>query len=101
MRVFKKMLCALVAIVLVERIFAFALEPITYYHFLCMDEKAMEANGFHPELVFFGDSRCVRTFIPNVFEKKIEEIDDCINKTLAIKNDIIINFSIFYNNSEN
>lgn len=79
MRVFKKVLCALVAIVLVERIFAFALEPITYYHFLRLDEKEMEAKGFNPELVFFGDSRCVRTFIPNVFEKKIEEIDDCVN----------------------
>lgn len=75
MRIFKKILCALLAIFIVERIFTFILEPVTYNHFMQMDERQMEADGGNPELVFFGDSRCMRTFVPDVFEQELEALD--------------------------
>ena len=81
MRIFKRVLSFLAALVLMESFFTFLLEPVTFEHFLKYDEKRMKKEEELVDLAFFGDSRAIRTFRPDIFERVLSsELDYAINE---------------------
>lgn len=79
MRNFKKIILAVVMLIVFEAVLNFLLAPVNYGDFLDIDLKRMEREGHTPELVFVGDSRIYRTFIPGIFEEEMEEIESAVN----------------------
>lgn len=79
MRNFKKIVLAVITLVVFETALNFLLTPVSYGDFLDIDLKKMEKEGRKPELVFVGDSRIYRTFIPGIFEEGMEEIETAVN----------------------
>lgn len=79
MRNFKKIVLAVITLVVFETALNFLLTPVSYGDFLDIDLKKMEKEGRRPELVFVGDSRIYRTFIPGIFEEGMEEIETAVN----------------------
>ena len=81
MRIFRRLVAFIVAFILVESFFTFLLEPVTFEHFIKYDIKEMKKNHDSAELAFFGDSRAIRTFKPDVFEQELSGvIEGCINE---------------------
>lgn len=79
MRNFKKVVLALIILLLLEWGFIFLLEPVSYEHYLDMDIDRMEKAGEEPQLIFAGDSRVYRTFVPSIFEENMQEVDCVLN----------------------
>lgn len=79
MRNFKKIVLAVITLFVFETALNFLLTPVSYGDFLDIDLKKMEKEGRRPELVFAGDSRIYRTFIPSIFEEGMEEIETAVN----------------------
>lgn len=71
MQLIKKIASFLVAIFLVETVFAFLLEPVTFEHFLAFDERSMNKGGQEAELTFFGDSRSIRSYDSVTIDKEM------------------------------
>ena len=81
MRIFKRVIAFLFALILMESVFTFLLEPVTFEHFLNYDIREMKKNNDAAELAFFGDSRAIRTFKPDIFEQELTgTIEGSINE---------------------
>lgn len=80
MRIFKKAAVFLVAFFLVEQMAVFLLEPVTFAHFLSFDKKEAAREKETIDMAFFGDSRAIRTFYPDIFEEEMDGIGVVINE---------------------
>ena len=81
MQIFKRAIAFILALVLMESLFTFLLEPVTFEHFLNYDEKQMKKEEKSVDMAFFGDSRAIRTFNPDIFEHVLSsELDYAINE---------------------
>ena len=80
MRIFKKLIAFVLALILVNSVATFVMEPVMFEHFLNKDIQTMKKNKQSVDLAFFGDSRAIRTFEPEVFEEELEgSIDGALN----------------------
>lgn len=76
---FKKVIILLLMLFAFEQVLGFALEPITYQHYLELELKQKNVEDMQPDLVFIGNSRVITSFIPSVFSEKLEEVDCAFN----------------------
>ncbi len=82
-KILLRILAFILAFVLVDFLFVFMLEPVTFEHFLKIDKKKMKAEGKTIEMAFFGDSRAMRTFDPDTFDKILgNEVDGVVNEAV-------------------
>lgn len=81
MRNFKRVLCLILSLWLMEVIAVFCLEPVTYQYYLEKDLKKLESEGRQPDVVLVGDSRIYRSFIPEIFDLKLEDGTHCTINT--------------------
>lgn len=86
MRIFKKIAAFLLALIVMESLFVFLLEPVTFDYFLSHDKREAKEAGEAVDLVFFGDSRTIRSFYPDIFEGKIEGVDLAFNEGVNQQN---------------
>ena len=57
-----------------EQIIGFALEPVTFQHYLELELEQKKVEDKQPDLVFIGNSRVSTTFIPSVFSDNMKEV---------------------------
>lgn len=76
---FKKVIILFLLLVAFEQILGFALEPITYQHYLELELKQKNVEDMQPDLVFIGNSRVITSFIPSVFSDGLKEVDCAFN----------------------
>lgn len=76
---FKKVLLLFVLLILFEWGLGFALEPITFQHYLDMELKRERMDDRQPDMVFIGNSRVSTTFIPSVFSDNLQEVSFAFN----------------------
>lgn len=79
MRNFKKILLLLLLLLAFEQILGFALEPVTFQHYLEVELKQKKVEDKQPDMVFIGNSRVSTTFIPSVFSDNMEEVSCAFN----------------------
>lgn len=81
MRNFKRLVLLAAALVCVEWIAVFCLEPVTYTYYLNKDQKKLEQQGRVPDVVLVGDSRIYRSFIPEVIDEELGDGSHCTINT--------------------
>lgn len=79
MRNFKKFLLLFLLLLLFEQVLDFALEPVTFQHYLELELKQKKMENKQPDLVFIGNSRVSTTFIPSVFSDNIDQVSCAFN----------------------
>lgn len=79
MRNFKKIVLLLCIFVVTELILDFALEPVTYQHYLNMELKQKEKEGITPDMILIGNSRVSTSFIPSRMREKLDDVNCIIN----------------------
>ncbi len=81
MRSFKKVLLLIVALILMEKICTFALEPVTYTYYLEKDLHKLAQQGKEPDVVLVGDSRIYRSFVPSIMDEMLGDGTGCTINT--------------------
>lgn len=81
MRNFKKLVLMAAALLCVEWITVFCLEPVTYTYYLNKDLKKLEEQGRTPDVVLVGDSRIYRSFVPDIMDKNLGDGSHCTINT--------------------
>lgn len=81
MRNFRKMVVLAVALLCVEWIAVFCLEPVTYTYYLNKDLKKLEEQGRIPDVVLVGDSRIYRSFVPDIIDENLGDGSHCTINT--------------------
>lgn len=76
---FKKIVLLFLLLFVFEQILGFALEPVTYQHYLELELKQKQVEDMQPDMVFIGNSRVMTSFIPSVFSERLEEVDCAFN----------------------
>lgn len=76
---FKKIVILFLLLFAFEQILGFALEPITYQHYLELELKQKNVEDLQPDMVFIGNSRVITSFIPSVFSEGLAEVDCAFN----------------------
>lgn len=76
---FKKVLLLAVLLILFEQVLGYALEPVTFQHYLDMELRQKGTENKQPDMVFIGNSRVSTTFIPSVFSDRIEGVSCAFN----------------------
>lgn len=76
---FKKIVILFLLLFAFEQILGFALEPVTYQHYLELELKQKHVEDMQPDMVFIGNSRVITSFIPSVFSERLEEVDCAFN----------------------
>ena len=79
MRNFKKTALLLVLLFLFEQALGFALEPVTFQHYLELELKRKAMEKEQPDMVFIGNSRVSTTFEPSVFAENMDEVSWAFN----------------------
>lgn len=77
MRRLGKIALMIVVLIVMEVILGFCLEPVTYADYLERDLKTLQKEGIEPDVVFVGDSRVYRTFVPEIFDREFEDGNHC------------------------
>lgn len=76
---FKKVILLFLLLFAFEQALGFALEPITYQHYLELELKQKNVEDMQPDMVFIGNSRVITSFIPSVFSERLEGVDCAFN----------------------
>ena len=79
MRNFKRVILLCVIFLLFEVVIGFALEPVTFQHYLEKELAKKKEENIQPDLAFFGNSRISTAFIPSVFSENIDEVELAFN----------------------
>ena len=79
MRNFKKIILLCVIFFLFESVLGFALEPVTFQHYLEVELERKAEENIQPDLAFFGNSRISTSFIPSIFIENIEDVELAFN----------------------
>lgn len=76
---FKKIVLLFLLLFVFEQILGFALEPVTYQHYLELELKQKNVEDMQPDMAFIGNSRVMTSFIPAVFSEKLDGVDCAFN----------------------
>lgn len=79
MRNFKKIVLLFFLLFIFEQVFGFALEPVTYQHYLELELKRKLSEDQQPDMTFIGNSRIASCFIPSVFSNNMEDVECAFN----------------------
>ncbi len=79
MRNFRKIVLLVLLLFIFEQLLGFALEPITYQHYLDLELKQKSLENHQPDMTFIGDSRISCCFIPSVFSENMENVTCAFN----------------------
>lgn len=76
---FKKGILLFLLFFVFEQALGFALEPVTYQHYLELELKQKNVENMQPDMVFIGNSRVITSFIPSVFSDRLEGVECAFN----------------------
>lgn len=76
---FKKVLLLSGLLFVFEWGLGFALEPVTFQHYLDRELKRAQTQNRQPDMVFVGNSRVSTTFIPSVFAENLQDVSCAFN----------------------
>lgn len=76
---FKKVILLFLLLFVFEQGLAFALEPVTFRHYLELELNRKKAQSLQPDMVFIGNSRVSTCFIPSIFAQNMEEVSCAFN----------------------
>lgn len=76
---FKKIVLLMLMLLAFEQVLGFALEPITFQHYLELELEQKTEENKQPDMVFIGNSRVSTTFIPSIFTGNMEEVNCAFN----------------------
>ena len=62
-----------------EIILGFALQPVTFQHYLEIELEQKAEEKIYPDMAFFGNSRISTSFIPSVFSENIDGVELAFN----------------------
>jgi hypothetical protein len=79
MRNFKTVALFIILMVIVENLFTFMLEPVTYKHQLNEDLRVEKAQGITPDMVVIGDSTIRSGLDPRILKNRIPGIHCVLN----------------------
>ncbi len=79
MRNFKKIVLLFCLLFIFEQVLGFALEPVTYQHYLELELNRKLSENQRLDMTFIGNSRISCCFIPSVFSNNMEDVECAIN----------------------
>lgn len=74
---FKKFLLLVLILYGMEVFLSFLLKPVTYADYLKKDLKELAAEDRKPDVILIGDSRIYRSFVPDIFDERLEGGGHC------------------------